>query len=221
MARKLSKLSVDQLLSREPDYMNVVVSLTSIPSRLGVVNLTIRSLLSQEHLPGKIILWLHHELKNQIPKTLSALEGKIFEIRFAELDCEHGKLLSSLECFPEDCIVTCDDDCMYEKNWLKNLLDTHTLYPKDVIASQCRQISYDESGEILSCKNWTHTHERGSNKDHFLALGYAGVLYPPHCLMDDATNQELFLKLAPRADDLWFKAMSLLNGVKVRTSVNL
>src|SRR5690554_7556478 len=37
----------------------IVVSLTSIPSRLGTIHLTIRSLLAQSVVPKKIILWLH------------------------------------------------------------------------------------------------------------------------------------------------------------------
>jgi hypothetical protein len=53
------------------------------------------------------------------------------------------------------------------------------------------------------------------NRDRALALGYGGVLYPPGSLHDDATNRDLFEKLAPAADDLWFKAMAIRAGTSV------
>lgn len=219
MARKMESLTLESLVNKPANYANVVVSLTSIASRLGILHLTIRSLLSQTNLPRKIILWLHEDLQNQIPESLSLLQNQIFEIRYSALDCPHGKLVNSLELFPEDCIVTCDDDCMYESNWLRNLYASYENFPNEVIANHCRQISYDQNGMLQPYKKWLHTEKRGVSQENFLALGYAGVLYPPHCLRKEATNPGLFLELAPRADDLWFKAMSLLNGVKVRTSL--
>ena len=36
----------------------------------------------------------------------------------------------------------------------------------------------------------------------------------------DTIREELYMQLAPKADDLWFKAMSLMSGVKVRRPLN-
>ena len=44
-----------------------------------------------------------------------------------------------------------------------------------------------------------------------------GVLYPPHSLYKDVGDAELFRKIAPYADDIWFWAMTVLNNVKVRS----
>ncbi len=40
------------------------------------------------------------------------------------------------------------------------------------------------------------------------------MLYPPHSLDKIVTNKDLFIKLAPSADDVWFWAMALLQGTK-------
>ncbi len=218
-AFRLSRISIEDCLKNTPRYADVVVSLTSIPSRLGIVHLTIRSLFVQTHLPCKIILWLHEDLKNQIPRALSSLENEVFEIRYNKLSCSHRKLVSSLEYFPEDCIVTCDDDSMYENDWLENLYASHVLHPADVIGGKCRRISYGEGGELMPYKKWHYSHDRGGSEPCLMAVGFGGTLYPPHCMMEDVTDPKLFLELAPRADDLWFKAMALLNGVNVRTSL--
>ena len=37
-------------------------------------------------------------------------------------------------------------------------------------------------------------------------------MYPPGSLHKDVTNIELFTKLAPKADDIWFWAMGVLHG---------
>ena len=47
-----------------------------------------------------------------------------------------------------------------------------------------------------------------------------GVLYPLYSLYKDITNRELFMSLSPNADDIWFWAMSILNGAKIRIIKN-
>ena len=47
-------------------------------------------------------------------------------------------------------------------------------------------------------------------------LGGSGTLYPPHSLHADVTDRELFLQLAPQADDVWFWAMGEIAGTKTR-----
>jgi hypothetical protein len=46
--------------------------------------------------------------------------------------------------------------------------------------------------------------------------GTGGVLYPPGCLHEEVHNIDAMLELCPKADDVWFKAMSVLKGVPVR-----
>src|SRR6187402_3471290 len=96
-AWQLKRLSYQQLHSRTPIILPVIVSLTSIPSRLHIIHLTIRSLLNQESKPEKIILWLNDKLQQQLPKSLTSLMGDFFEIRFVELECSHRKLIHALE----------------------------------------------------------------------------------------------------------------------------
>ena len=43
-----------------------------------------------------------------------------------------------------------------------------------------------------------------------MAEGFGAVLYPAHCMHEDVVRDELFMKLSPLADDLWYKCMELL-----------
>ncbi|WP_036379211.1 zinc-dependent alcohol dehydrogenase [Muricauda sp. MAR_2010_75] len=194
------------------EIIPVVVSLASIPSRLGIVHITIRSIFDQSVLPEHIVLWLHENLKESIPKKLSELTGEHFSIRFTSHSSSHRKLVEPLQVYPNKVIITCDDDMMYRQNWLFNLYKAHLEKPNCIIGNQTRCISYDEKNELLPYKNWSSGVESCPNPKTVLPIGAGGTLYPPNSLDNRVLNQELFSKLAPKADDLWFKAMSLLQG---------
>lgn len=217
-SRRLSRLPYDLLHRRSATPLPLMVSLTSIPSRLGRLHLTIRSLLAGEQKAVKVVLWLNHALRGAVPDSLGRMEGPLFEIRFAGLTSSHRKLVHALDAFPGTTIVTCDDDVMYDSTWLVRLHDDHRRHPDSVIAHQCRRISYDEAGSLLPYRHWPTETRTDVASPNLMPVGYGGVLYPPDCLFRDVCNADLFLTLAPVADDIWFKAMSLLRGTSVRRS---
>ncbi|WP_156486202.1 glycosyltransferase family 2 protein [Marinomonas sp. TW1] len=171
-----------------------------------------KSILNLEVTPKQVVLWLRKDLKNQIPRKLSELEGDNFEIHFSETTSSHRKFINSLVLYPEDVIVTCDDDSLYPDGWLVRLWQEHLEYPDQIIANRCNFISYDDKGIILPYKQWHKKVPPGTSHLAIMPAGYGGVLYPAHSLHSDVTNYDLFMKLAPKADDLWFKAMSFLKG---------
>ena len=192
----------------------VIISLTSIESRLRTLHITVRSLLNQEVKPKKIVLWLNNNLKVNVPTSLKKLEGELFEICYSELTCSHRKLVHSLVKFPDEIIVTCDDDFIYQKDWMKKLYEEHLINPEKIIANQTRYISFNEQRNLLPYKQWRYNKDKPYNEKLILPIGAGGVLYPINSLANMVTNQNLFLKLTPKADDLWFKAMGLLNNTK-------
>jgi len=197
---------------------NCIVSLTSIPSRLHSLHLTLDSIFLQSTPPKKVILWLHDSHKASVPRKLEALVGECFEIRFSRKNSSHLKLVESLLSFPNETVVVCDDDVIYHKHWLASLLADHKTFPSDIIANECRQIAYQENGELFEYERWPYVMEKACTSMCLLPLGYGGVLYPPHSLNSDVVDESLYMALSPKADDLWFKAMSLLNKTTVRRS---
>ncbi len=200
-----------RLKKRKKETIPVIVSLTSIPSRLRTLEIVIRSILNQDRSPKKIVLWLNSDLKKSIPNRLQLLTGDIFEIRFSELNCSHRKLIHSLEIFPEEIIITCDDDLIYNQQWLSLMYAEHLKHPDRIIAFYTRYITY-QNGILQPYKNWVYNSEAPRDSKFVIPVGSSGVLYPPNKLNKKVTDEHLFMQLAPKADDLWFKAMSLLNG---------
>ena len=206
----LSWVSPRKIVSPEAKVLPVIVSLTTIESRLSIVHLAVRSILTQKSIPSKVVLWLNVSLEEKIPHSLRELEtsGR-FECRFTVEDCPHVKLIPSLLEFPDATVVTCDDDAMYRSGWLERIYATSLKYPGAVVSNRLRTIVYDKNKELLPYRKWIYT---PSQKWQFqLPIGAEGVLYPSGCFAKEVTDFHLALKLAPKADDLWFKALSLVN----------
>lgn len=216
LAKRIKRIPIEKLHKKSPYEIPVIVSLTSIPSRFDVIPLTVKSILMGDVVPEKIVLWLHSSLKNEIPATLKDTEGRYFEIHFTEGDSPHQKLVNSLEQYPDRLIVTCDDDLIYHRSWLDALYKDHKKYPNDIIAHECRAIVYNEKLEPQPYSFWYREHILGAQHNSILPLGFGGVAYPPKCFHNDVTDENLYMELTPKADDLWFKAMSLRNRTKSR-----
>jgi hypothetical protein len=189
----------------------VIVSLTSIPSRLRTLHITVRSMMQQQYQPELIVLWLQEDLKNQIPNRLSKLQGELFQIRYSPYGFSHRKLIHSLEAFPDKAIITCDDDVIYQSDTLKIIYEEHLKFPDQIIGNRCRQMTY-ENGKITSYRKWPFVVDPPEQGPHNMPVGAFCVLYPSGSLHQDVQDVVLFTKLAPKADDLWFKAMAILNG---------
>ena len=213
---RLRSLPAEKLRSGQGEEAPVVVTLTAIPSRMGRLDLVIRSLLNQDLLPAKILLWLPESLRGPLPRRLEELLGGRFEIAYTPLTCPHKKLIHTLERYPNLPAVTCDDDMIYRRPWLRELYETSLLHPECITAHQLRYIRHGEDGLPLPYSEWVLPAGEVPNPRGLLAIGAGGVLYPPGCLDPRVQDSPLFLELCPRADDLWFKAMSLLAGTCVR-----
>lgn len=206
LSRELKKIR-PRVKTHEP---NVIVSLTSFPGRIGVVWKVIQTLKCQEVRPGKIVLWLSKEQfpqDNLIPNELKVLEDDLFEIRLVEGDIRsHKKYYYALQEFPESYIITVDDDIYYHPKTLTFLLDVKKNRPNAIGANITIRIRY-QGKDLLSTRKWKAF--VAANEDYNLVqIGAGGVLYPPHCLDPVVLNKEVFMQVAPFADDLWLNAAS-------------
>ncbi len=217
----LKSLSVDQLLKTPKKEVPVIISLTTIPTRIDKVYITLRSILNQSVRPFKLILWLPDTIKSSIPDTLRKLESAVFEIDFTHLTCSHKKLIHTLKKYPEYPVITADDDLIYDPLWIEKLYTQHEKFPNTIIANQTRKISYNTNNQLLPYPKWTYQSTSELNDFNVLGIGASGILYPPHCFTEQVFDENLFLKLCPKADDLWFKAMAIINNTPTMMSQDI
>jgi hypothetical protein len=195
---------------------NPVVSLTTHSKRIHEVYLTIESLLRQTVKPAGIILWLAQDEFDEIniPVILHKQKERGLEIRFCEDIKSYKKLVPLLRETNNTAIITVDDDCIYPADFVDNLIKMHRKYP-DCVCYYCgNRITIDTHGKIKPPSEWKQNDSEYIPSVMNFGIGLGGILYPPCCFHDDITNAALFMKYAPTADDLWFKAMTLLKNVR-------
>lgn len=211
-------------LGIEPDpkrYKHeLIVSLTSFPARIHLVHFAVYSLLKQSLKPNRIVLWLADSQfpgkELDLPRELLALKPLGLEIRWCEDIKSFKKLIPSLREWPEAIIVTADDDMHYPRPWLESLYQSHLSHNREIQAGGIHPIALDADGLPLPYAKWGWNPPDGLSAFRNVPVGAFGTLYPPHCLHPDVLDQESFLRLAPSADDLWFWAMAIRAGTRVR-----
>jgi len=202
----------------------LIVSLTSYPERMKTIHFTLHTLLNQSIKPDKLILWL---AKEQFPRREKDIPRKVRRLKKYGLSIEwcsdirsYKKLIPTLKEYPDDIIVTADDDIYYPNNWLELLYESYLKNKEIIHCHRAHKIIFDENKKILQYKDWEK--QTTSRDISFLTFftGAGGILYPPHSLLIDVSKQDLFMKLTPDADDIWFWAMAVLNGTKIQIVEN-
>lgn len=202
----------------------LIVSLTSFPERLYDIHYCIFSIFNQSIKPDEVVLWLaSNQFPNgekDIPQNVLNLKKFGLKINWCEDLKSYKKLIPSLSEYPNDLIVTADDDLFYPENWLELLYDEHKKNPKYIICQRSRNVSLDAEGSFESYNEWELN--VGETEPSFtnLSTNGAGSLFPPNSLHSDVCNNELFEKLCPTADDIWVWAMAILNKTKIKCVKN-
>ncbi|HIH34904.1 MAG TPA: hypothetical protein HA255_00480, partial [Methanosphaera sp.] len=151
------KSFTDRGVKKSKRKPRIIVSLTSIPERMYDVHYTLYSLLNQQVKPDKVILWLSNEdFPNgelDLPKEVLALQRNGLSIRFCDELKSYKKIIPALETYPNDIIVTADDDIFYPPNWLKILYEDYRRNENDIIAHRVRRINMN-NGKIDDYCTW-------------------------------------------------------------------
>lgn len=189
----------------------VIVSLTSYSRRVEQVHVTIESLMRQTVKPNRIILWLDDSWNMaNIPAALHLQMKRGLEVRFCTDYKSYKKLLPALEAYPDALIITADDDIVYDASMIDRLIRAHRLFPECIVTNSAFRLVSDT------------VYSSGCNDSSILTpalnlmpFGGNGTLYPPGSLHPDVLDWHVITQLCPTADDIWFKAMSLLKGTLV------
>ena len=202
----------------ENENSQIIVSLTTYSKRIYDVHLTIESLFRQTNLPNKIVLWLAEDEFNNgnIPFLLKKLEKKGLEIKFCKDLKSYKKLIPTLKEYPNDIIVTVDDDILYPYDLIENLYKEYLKNNNCIYFYRGHKMTFDKNKKIQNYSSWIGDYQIEEETYLTLPTGIGGILYPPNCFHKEVLNEEIFMKLAPKADDIWFKAMTLKNNIKCK-----
>lgn len=197
----------------------LIVSLTSFGQRIHDVFLTVESLFQQSLKADKIVLWLAAGDFNEanLPAVLKKQRQRGLEIHFVDEDLgPYTKFYYALERYPDALLVTVDDDIFYPLDLLDQLYSAYLREPDKIHCGRAHRIALNKSGDLLPYKQWWRHCNEAESSLLIMPTGVGGVLYFPGCFDPEIRNKEAFKRLAPCADDVWLKAMSLKQGTECR-----
>jgi|GEM_PF-1481025 len=200
----------------------VTLSLTSYPGRIDRVHITIESLLLQTVPADRVVLWLARE---QFPDGEESLPAELLEqkerglvIEWCDEDIRsYKKIIPSAQKWPEDIIITADDDIIYERNAVERLLASYRRHPDCVSTLRAHLMLFEEDGSPAPYEKWIPEYSAFIDRPLmalFPTTG-GGMLFPPRILPEAAFDSAVFTDICPMADDVWIKCMLTLAGVKV------
>ena len=220
MGRDLRDLDAAVASSERSD---VIVGLTTIPSRLPFLAPTLKSLLLQTVPPAKILLHLpmhsrREEVEYSVPPELEGLQV-IQIVRCPDWGPATKILPALLDSDPDQRIVAVDDDRIYRPTLLQNLLEASERHPETAVGCFGVIVPLDRIDRrkgllgrtIEGLRYGRGVSLRGSRLRNPLPVdilhGYGGVMVRP-CFFD--LDRLADLQGAPEAawleDDTWFAA---------------
>ena len=215
--RKHDYETMKQLVSRQ-----LIVSLTSFPKRIGVAHKALETIYAQTRKADEIVLWLAEEQfpgkEADLPESLMSLvrENRL-TIRWCADLKGHKKLIYALQEYPDDIVVTIDDDLLYPRDMLDALYRSYLLHPNAVSTLRAHLILLSDDNRVLPYKKWMLEVDACVHQPsmQLMTSGGAGDLYPPLNYRREFFDPDVIQEVCLWADNLWSKAMELASDVPV------
>lgn len=204
-------------LSEKPRDVKVTVSVTSYTPRLEKLVICLKSILNQTVKPDRIVVYLGLDVNHgDIPDSLFLLQKYGVTIKEGYENIKpHKKYFYAMQEFPNDLIITVDDDGIYDKNLIKSLLQSYKKYPTAISACRVHKIVFNENG-IAPYNEWKWDDNQVSKpRFDLMATGVGGVLYPPHILPEKTFDISYIKEHCLNADDIWLKMMEIMADIPV------
>lgn len=213
--RKISELP-DNLIPSSISPEDFVISLTSYGKRVeDTLPFALYSLLTQTTTPGKIAVYLAQDEWNdeKLPPILKKLQQVGVEFNYCPDLRSYKKLIPALQQYPDNPIITVDDDFYYNPELLKWIALAYEKSDKKTVLGHWGCIPHRQDGKYVPYNEWKDC--RCATEDSPISFfGGAGTCYPPHVFDGEILNSNVFLSLCPTADDIWFWAMEERQGIR-------
>jgi hypothetical protein len=200
--------------------MGIILSFTSFPKRISNIRCVVESLKKQTVRADKIVLYLATEEfpNKKLPDNLYDIIDSEFEIHWCDENLlSHKKYYYAMKEYPDDIIITIDDDIIYRDTLIEELLYGYKKNPGCIIARRGSAITVGEDHGIAPYLDWYPMPAGYTNSPRMdlFATGGAGALYPPHVLGERVFDANLFFSSCRYADDIWLKLVETMNNVPV------
>lgn len=205
----------------------ISVNLTTTSSRLGLCSATIWSLIHQSTRPDKICLWISHEayLSDEgiktIPNWVDELNNisDIIEVKFVKNTGPYRKIINAIKLSNHsDILIYADDDVIYGDMWLETLLNAfYKEGSKLAIASRVRVVKRNIFGLMQSYSRYRICKTTIEFSSDYIITGVGGCVLTKGMISEALINNDDYLFLAPKTDDIWISKILELSGTVVKS----
>lgn len=186
----------------------LIVSLTSYPARFATLEPTLRALLRQSVQPDRVILWLAEGDDAALPPAIARMEG--LQLAVCPDWRSYKKIIPALSAHPQAHLATADDDVHYPVDWLEGLVGA-VQAGAQIACYRAHRVIVDD-GKPIGYERWRHNLDAPEAGPLVFPTGVSGVIYAPGVFHPDVTRDDLFMRLAPGADDIWLYWMHRMAG---------
>lgn len=204
--------------------MKIILSCTSIYSRLDMFYYCVQSLLNQTLKPDLFLINVSKESffkEGEIEEIPDWLKRDDITINWVEDTRSYRKLIPALDyADQEDLIITVDDDVLYSKTLVEDLVEQGKKHPDKIVCGRGRQMKKNIWGQWQNYANWKGV-KKPTQGINIIPIGVGGVVYRKELLDMKFLKDENYLHIAKTTDDLWFKMASLRNKTDVLVQPNI
>ena len=200
----------------------IIVSITSYPKRIGTVDQVLQTIYTQHKQPDEVVLWLAEDQfpgkEADLPDALVQLtQENRLTIRWCDDLKPHKKYFYAFQEYPDDLVITIDDDLQYPPDTIASLYASYLLYPNAVSASRVHIMVFDDQKRPAPYAQWIQETDMCvyTPSMQLMATGVGGILYRPSLFRKEIFNKAAIMETCLHADDLWLKAMEVMSDIPV------
>lgn len=194
---------------------DIIFSVTSYGNRVkNALPYMLYSVINQTVSPKKVIVFLDNDNWNDgnLPSLLQKMKTLGIEFRYCKDIKSYKKIIPALQLFPDNPIVTMDDDFYYHPHYVEWINEAYNKSDKQTVLGQWGCIPEKKDGTYIPYNEWKDCKFGDDNSP----ISFYGCCccYPPHIFDDEILKEELFMSLCPSADDIWLWAMEERQNIK-------
>lgn len=195
----------------------ILVSLTTYGKKIYEVHLVIESIFQQTVRPNKVVLWLSDEYFSMetLPIVLKQQMKRGLEIRFCKDIRSYTKVLYAFAEYAGYHIISIDDDIVYPFDMIERFVAAYRQDSRKIYFNKGHRMLMDgREKRMRPYIDWCKEGYTEGSSLLNLPLGVYGIFYPDGLMNKEVLNKAVFMDICPLADDIWFKAMSLLDRIE-------
>lgn len=208
----------------------ISINLTTTKSRLNICSQTVWSLANQRANVDQIVVWvsktayLNDEGITEEPEWAEEVRqsGTNLVFKWVKNTGPYRKLFPALQAAAaDDILIYADDDAIYSEMWAETLLsDFYRLNQECVVAASVRRTVKKKKDILDTYQNFPIITVPSLVERDYIVTGLGGVVLKKSMIPEYFHDNEDFLKVCPRADDVWISKLIQLTKTPVYVSAH-